>query len=205
MAYDGFRGTACGPVQTVVTDQPGVGVPGMLPFAGDNDLIDSYTVGSGGVFAGAGVRLATPTIASTKEDYNSLHNVPLDEATLPTTGTTAAEFKGVCIFDENMQSDSNGVPGWNAGRLCRIGRPIRAGVRVWVRAEDAWTKGSSTVNWVIVAGSDGKYAAGEFSPAALGGSSTVGYSVLLAATCAICKTSAPADGLVLIEFRGIGA
>lgn len=204
MAYDGFRGTAFGPVQTSVTDQPGVGVPGMLPFAGDNDLIDSYTVGSGGVFAGAGVRLATPTIASTKQDYSSLHNVPLDEATLPTTGTTAAEFKGVCIFDENMQSDSDGVPGWNQGRLARIARPIRAGFRVWVRAEDAWTKGSSTVNWVIVAGSDGKYAAGEFAPSALAGNATVGYSVALNASCAICRTSAAAGGLVMLEFLGVG-
>ena len=202
----GYRGTSMGPVQTAVTDQPGVGVPGMLAFASDNDQIDSYSVGSGGVFAGFGVRLATPTIASTKEDYSSIHTIPLDEATLPTTGTIAAEFKGVTIFDEHMQSDaSTGRPGWDAGRLARIGRPIRAGLRVWIEAVDAWTKGSSTVNWVIVGGSDGKYLAGQFAPSALAGNSSAGYSVLLVASCVIARTSAAAGGLVMLEFQGVGA
>ena len=204
MAYDGFRGTAFGAVQTTMKDQPGIGVPGMLPFASDLDLIDSFVVGTGGIFAGAGVRLAAPTIASTKEDYTSHIQMPNEEATLPTTGSTAAEFKGICVFDENMQSDSNGIPGWNAGRMCRIARPVRAGSRVFVEAVEAWTL-SSTVNWVIVAGSDGLYKAGQFAPAALAGSAGAGYSVLIAATCVAVKSVAAAGGLVMLEFRGIGA
>src|ERR1039457_4026132 len=126
MTYVGFRGNVNGCVQSVITDQPGAAVPGMLAFASDNDLVDSFNVGAGGVFAGAGVCLPYPT--------NSVFRTqqPNQLATLPITGKALADFGGVVVFDENMQSDATGIPGWDAGRNCRVLKRNRAGGRIWV-------------------------------------------------------------------------
>ena len=193
MAFTGYRGTSGGAVQTVYTDQPGVAVAGMVAFASENNFLDGIVIGeTAGIAAGVGCQFTQNTAASSNLQR------PDVSALLPTTGLTAAALKGILVFDETMQSDSNGVPGYNKGRFGRFLRTDRIGGRIYVKAVEAVTPGSSTVNWVIVAGSDGKYAAGEFAPAALAGNATVGYSVEI--TTAKWITAAPAGGLALVEF-----
>lgn len=189
----GFRGTANGYVQNTVTDQPGQAVPGMLPYASDNDLIDSYLT-SGNVPAGCGVQLVANAGALTQyQTPPLLAVVPTAHGTLDITN-----FGGICVFDENMQSNADGIPGWSDGRVARILRPGRAGGRIYVRVREAVTAGTSTVNWVVEAGTDGLYAAGEFAPAALAGSAAAGYSVAI--TTAKWVTSAAAGGIAMIEL-----
>lgn len=189
----GYRGAVNGAIQTSVLDQPGVGVPGMLPFASDNDLIDSY-IAAGDVPAGCGVQLIANAGAATSfQAPPFLAQVPSAHGTL-----TLADFAGICVFDENMQSNADGAPGWADGRSCRIIRPGRAGGRVFVKAVEDITASTATVNWVVEAGTDGKYAVGEFSPAALAGSAGAGYSVAI--TTAKFITSAKAGGVAIIEL-----
>ena len=66
MAFNGFRGTAGGSVQSNYTDQPGLGVPGMIAFASEEVTanIDSYFIGdANGVAAGKFVVQTDPTHA----------------------------------------------------------------------------------------------------------------------------------------------
>lgn len=191
----GYRGTAHGSVQTTYQDQPGVAVPGMLAFASDYHNTDAIFIGeANGIAAGKGVRLL-----AANEGLNFQR--PPVQAFLPEgDGVEAvAEFGGVVVFDEAMQSDENGVPGWAYGRVARIVRPGRAGGRVYVSAKDTITPGTSTVNWVIVAPADGSYELGDFAPSALGGGDA-GTSVALTN----CSWVTPAvDGEVaILEMHG---
>lgn len=196
MAYTGFRGTAGGSVQSNYTDQPGVAVDGMIAFASDLNMVDSVFVdGAAGVFAGAGV-----TVAYNATGDFSLQT-PNQAVSLPAGTEDINGFYGVVIFDEGMQSDSNGKAGWNDGRQARVLRKVRSGGRVWVKCPEAVTAGTSTVNWVIAGGSDAKYVAGQFSPAALAGDATHGTSVSLD-TIAKFRTSCAAGGYAIIEFLG---
>lgn len=189
----GFRGTVQGAIQTAVLDQPGQGIAGMMPFASDNSLVDSYIV-SGDLPAGCGVQLVANAGAATSfQAPPFLAQVPTAHGTL-----TLADFGGIVVFDENMQSNADGVPGWADGRTARIARPGRAGGRVYVRAIEAIDHTTASVNWVVEAGTDGLYAAGEFAPAALAGNATAGYSVAI--TTAKFITSAAAGGLAIIEL-----
>ena len=189
----GFRGTVQGAIQTSVNDQPGQGVPGMLPFASDNDLIDSYMVSGDGVAAGTGVQLVANAGATQQ------FQLPGSLAQTPNaTNLSITDFGGIVVFDENMQSNADGENGWADGRMCRVARPGRAGARVYVKAVEAFDKASATVNWVTSAGTDGKYRTGEFAPAALAGNATVGYSVAI--TTAKVISSAAAGGVFAIEL-----
>lgn len=189
----GFRGTTNGAVQSNYTDQPGVGVPGMQAYAGDHGLVDSYLVNeTDGVAAGRGV------VFTTISDSISLQR-PNRSVGLPTVATTAADFAGINLFDEAMQSDANGVPGWAYGRMARIQRPSRMGGRVYVKAVEAIDPDTDTVNMVTVAPADESYAVGEFSPSALGGGNA-GTSVEL--TNCKWETVAAAGGVAIIELLG---
>ena len=190
----GFRGNVNGSVQSAITDQPGVGVPGMVMFASDLNMVDAYPVGeTAGIAAGKGVQL----IHSEEYAYNLQH--PNKAAYLPNGGESAVKFGGIMIFDEQCQSDENGVPGWANGRMAGIMRPVRSGGRVWVKAVKAITL-HDTVNWVIVAPTDASYEVGEFSPTALGGGSA-GTSVVLPHLTWVVP--AAAGGLAGIEMVGV--
>jgi len=190
---NGYRGSVNGSVQTSYTDQPGVSVPGMAAFASDINLRDAYLIGeTDGVAAGKGIQL----IHQTEADYNLQH--PNMAVYLPNGGEDVTHFGGIVMFDEAMQSDSNGIPGWAKGRVGRVMRPVRNGGRIWVKAVEAVTL-DDTVNWVIVAPADESYEVGEFAPSALGGGSA-GTSVALPH----CKWVVPAaaGGNAMIEMLG---
>ena len=188
----GFHGTVGGSVQSSYADQPGVGISGMLAFASDINKCDSmYISDAAGVAAGKGVKKAQLT------DAISLQS-PNQSVLLPTGSETVADFVGVLVFDETMQTNENGIPGWATGRMGSVLRYSRVGGRVYVKVREAVTAGSSTVNWVTTAGTNNTvtYEAGEFSPAACSGGSAVSTAI----TGAKWVTSASAGGVAIMEF-----
>ena len=190
----GFRGTVSGSVQANYTDQPGVGVAGMLAFASDINLCDAIIVGeTNGVAAGRGVTATLNTAAGTNLQR------PDRSLFLPAVADDAADLAGIVVFDENMQTDENGVPGWAKGRFARVLRPVRAGGRIYVKAKEAIAPATATVNWVTVAGTDGLYAVGEFAPAALAGTAEAGTSVAISTASFV--TTAAAGELAMVEFK----
>lgn len=159
---NGFRGTAGGAVQTTYSDQPAGAVAGMLAFASENSLIDAIYVGeTNGVRAGAAVKLEAVTDAVSGQ-------VPNSAIHLPEADDAATVFAGIVLFDEAMQSDENGVPGWAAGRMARLLRHGRAGGRVWVAVKDAIVI-TNGVFMVTTADNAGTYALGDLTDVDLGG------------------------------------
>jgi hypothetical protein len=207
MAFNGFRGNigTAGAVQTTYTDQPGVGVPGMIAYPADYNNVDSYLINeTEGIACGKGVTLIIPTDASASS-VSHLLQTPNLVAQLPTAATdTLAEFGGILVFDETAQSDANGVPGYNDGRIGRVLRPGRSGGRIFVAVNDLDTivPGTSSVNLVTVAGSDGKYKVGDFAPAALAGTAEAGTS--LAITTASWVTPDFANGSHKVAMIELG-
>lgn len=190
----GYRGSVNGSVQANYTDQPGRAVAGMLAFASDINFCDAVLIGeTNGIFAGAGVTLAQNTASV----YNL--QTPDVSASLPTSGTTASNLAGILVFDENMQSNENGIPGYAQGRIGRVLRLNRVKGRVYVDAVEAVVVGTSTVNLVIAAGSNGLYKAGQFAPAALAGDAAHGYSVAI--STAKWVSASAAGGVAMIEFN----
>lgn len=193
----GFRGSVNGSVQTTYDDQPGQAMPGMLMFASDINMCDAVFIGETlGIEAGKGVQFVNG-------DEGLGFQRPAVLAYLPAGTEAAAELAGIIVFDEAMQSqadaDGNPINGWAKGRMARVLRPTRAGGRIYVKAKEAVVVGTSTVNWVIAAGSDGVYEAGEFAPGVLA-SSTVGTTVAI--TNAKWITNAAAGELAGLEFHG---
>ena len=194
----GFRGTVNGAVQANYTDQPGKAVAGMLAFASDINYCDAVMIGeTNGLAAGRAAIFAQNTASANN------FQVPDVSASYPTVAlTTEAAFiaaGGILVFEENMQTDENGVPGYAAGRIGRFLRINRIKGRIYVKAVEAIVVGTSSVNLVTVAGSDGKYLPGQFAPAALAGDATHGTSVAL--TRAKWVSAAPAGGVAIIEFN----
>ena len=193
----GYRGTVNGSVQTDYADQPGQAFPGMLAFAGDDNFLDSIFIGeTNGIEAGKGIQAVIA-------DEGLGFNRPGLLAYLPDGDEAATELYGIIVFDQAMQSqeDAAGLPinGWAKGRVARVLRPGRSGGRIYVRANEAVVPGTSTVNWVITAGSDAKYEVGEFAPGVLN-SGTVGTTVAI--TNAKWVTAAEAGELAILEFFG---
>lgn len=157
----GFRGTVNGAVQAYnnYTDQPGVGIPGMLVNASDYNYTDSFLVAeANGIRAGKGIVLNAETATI------DIHNPPL-VVNLPTNTVTAATFGGITVFDQAMQTDDTGHPGWAFGRNCRVLRPGKEGGRIWVPILDNVAIGNG-VNLVHTA--TGSYNPGDFSPTSQG-------------------------------------
>ena len=194
----GFRGSVNGAVQSNYTDQPGKAVPGMLAFASDINYCDAVLVGeTNGLAAGRAAIFAQNTPAAAN------FQVPDVSASYPTSAlTTEAAFTakgGILVFEENMQTDENGIPGYAYGRIGRFLRINRIKGRIYVKAVEAVVVGTSSVNLVTVAGSNGKYLPGQFAPAALAGDATHGYSVSI--TAAKWVSAASAGGVAIIEFN----
>lgn len=171
MPFDnGYRGAVQGSVQTSYTDQPGLGVPGMLAYASDNRQMDSVIIGEAdGIAAGLGI-----IFGDVAGDVMGTPAPPV-EALLPTGATTVADFEGITVFDEAMQSDENGVAGWANQRMGRILRPGRSGGRVFVRTKAAVDHTADSVHLVITA--NATFDLGDFAPSAQGVIVQAGASV----------------------------
>lgn len=152
----GYRGAVGGSVQTKYTDQPGEGIPGMLAFASDINLADAVYMGEvDGIAAGRGV------IFQDVVDVDFSLQRPNVSAFLPTIATNPADFKGIVVFDERMNSDANGIPGWANGRVGRILRNNRSGGRIYVNCPLTVTLADSVFMQVVA---DADYEVGEFRP-----------------------------------------
>ena len=194
---DGFRGSVNGSVQTTYADQPGQAIAGMLAFASDINNCDAMFIGeTNGIEAGKGIH-------GVIGDEGLGFQRPALLAYLPSGDEAAAQMYGIIVFDEAMQSmaDGSGNPinGWAKGRVARVLRPGRGGGRIYVKAIEAVVPGTSTVNWVITAGSDAKYEVGEFAPGVLN-SGTIGTSVAI--TNAQWVTAAAAGEVAMLELFG---
>lgn len=193
----GYRGTAGGAVQTTYADQPGVAYAGMLAFASDINNCDAIVIGeTAGIRAGAGVRFL-----AANEGLGFQR--PALAAYLPEGDEGATEFGGIIVFDEAMQSDENGVPGWADGRIARVLRPGRMGGRIYVAVKDDIDLSTATVNWVITPDAAAKYEAGDFCPTALGGGSA-GVSVALsnAKWVTDAEVDSNGDAIAMLELHG---
>lgn len=189
MSFNGFRGHIGGSVQTSYADQPGAGVPGMLAFASDINLTDSVYIGEAtGIAAGLGVVFVD--VDNTAAPANLQR--PGVAAYLPDSTTVAYDFKGVVVFDEQMQSDENGVPGYASGRVGRVLVSARVGGRIYVNTPVVVNHTLDEVYMQIVA--DATFAVGEFSNAL-----DVGNSILLPN----CRwvTSSEIGGIAVIEIK----
>ena len=154
---NGFRGVTQGSVQTSYTDQPGLGVPGMLAYASDNRQMDSVIIGEAdGIAAGLGI-----IFGDVAGDVMGTPAPPV-EALLPTGATTVEDFAGITVFDEAMQSDENGIAGWAENRMGRVLRPGRSGGRVFIRTKAAVDHTNDAVHLVIVA--NATFDLGDFAP-----------------------------------------
>lgn len=159
----GFRGNVGGSVQTNYTDQPGVGVPGMLAFASDINLADSVFISEDdGIAAGRGV------VFEDLDDSTANLQRPNVGAKLPNSGSTVDDFKGIVVFDEQMQSNADGVPGWANGRVGSILRNDRSGGRIYVDVKEAIDDLTAGVHLFIA--KNGPHEIGEFGPILIGGS-----------------------------------
>ena len=202
----GYYGIAGGAVQAAYDDQPGIAVPGELAYASDLNMCDALVVGdANGVPAGYGVK----RVSITADDAVSMQT-PLDALFLPgnTVGTawgvngaaggeTIASFAGIVVFDETMQSNSSGQPGWDTGRMAMVVRPHRSGGRVWIYCLEAMTKGNN-IWWVTAGGtaaSGAVYTAGMFAD-----HNPAGGVTAVQITTAFLITSGIAGGVALVEF-----
>lgn len=196
MAFtSGFRGTVGGSVQSNYTDQPGRAVAGMMAFASEEAiaLLDSMIImETNGIAAGRGVKFTQLTEAG----YNL--QVPNAGAYLPATGDDVADFAGILVFDETMQSDENGVPGYAKGRVGRILRKGRSGGRVWIKVQETVAV-TDTLYLVTVKSTDEAFQPGDFAVSTPTGATVTDIStVAKIITPATGTTAAPA--LCLIEL-----
>lgn len=193
--FNGFRGTVGGSVQSNYTDQPGVGFAGMMPFASEEAiaLIDSAIIGeTEGIAAGRGVCFTQATAAAFDlQRPNSL-------AFLPTVATDAAAFQGIALRDDGMQSDANGVAGYNKGRVLRVLRKGRSGGRVYVKVQETVAV-TDTVSMVTVASTDGKFLPGDFVVATPAGATAISLTGIAAFRTPAAGTTTTPD-LAMIEL-----
>lgn len=187
----GYRGTVRGAVQTAYTDQPGVASPGMLAFASDLNYCDALFVGeANGVAAGIGVIATALTDAISLQRPNQAVSLPADDSAL-------AALVGIVVFDEAMQSDENGTPGWAHGRVARVAKRGRAGTRIYVKVEDNVAIGDP-VEWVVKSGTNPIRTKGSFTGTAQAGTTTLPLTRTV--TDAKWVTPASAGGVAILEF-----
>ena len=188
---NGYRGVAGGSVQTAYTDQPGQAYEGQLAFASDLNNCDALFIAeTDGIAAGLGVKVAE------LEDTISLQR-PNQAASLPAATDDETDFAGILAFDESMQTDENGVPGYAKGRVGRFLKPGRAGGRIYVKAQEIVAIGDP-VEWVVKAGTDPILPVGGFTSQVHDGTSTNPLTVTLAN--ARWVTPAAAGEMAILEL-----
>lgn len=136
--------------QSTYKDQMGSALPGQLVYASDVRLVDSYIVdpaiGSDGLEAGIGF-VASAIPADQRE--GSREGMNMFYASLPGTSSTASDFEGITVRNQQMDTNASGHACWFANRACNAVRAKRIGGRIWVQL----TNGAATVgeapNWIV--------------------------------------------------------
>lgn len=158
--------------QSQYFDQQATALPGSIAYASDNWLIDSAYVANPAtendapVFLAAGLGVVvTPNTSPERQGLN------MKIATAPTASTTAADFAGVVVRNEQMSANERGNAGMYSGSMLNIMRPVRAGGRIWVslaKGAAASTYGGA-VYWVVADTAGTGKAIGSFTTAAVSG------------------------------------
>lgn len=130
-----YMGTAFGPIQNAVFDQPAAGVHGGLYAASDINLCDAISVGeANGIDVGSGV--VASAIASAKiSGINDL------EAKLPAADAADAIY-GFVVRTQAGCTDASGKNYVPAKRQATVLRYDRVGGRFWYKMPAAFTPAS---------------------------------------------------------------
>lgn len=160
--------------QSTYYDQMATALPGSLAFASDINLVDSATARKNdsetgqGLLAGVGVLIAPIAQAQIQGHRSGLSK----EASLPTAGTTAAQFGGILVRNQQMDTNSSGDACWFPGRMVNVLRAERVGGRVGGRIWARLTKGATSLGaapyWIISDTTGHNLPIGSFSAEAIG-------------------------------------
>ena len=183
-----YQGTKFGFVQSAVYDQMGISQEGRLANASDINLCDGLSVGeTNGIGVGLGVTVAALSGAK-KAGIN-------DECVkLPTSSAAATDFAGILIATDTCRTDEAGRNYIAKEEIGTVLRSKRVGGRVWVKAQEALTAGS-TIYWIVADTTSHGLEIGGFTGTAHS-TDTVSLSNL------VVKSTAAAGKLALVEVIG---
>ena len=183
-----YQGSKFGFVQSAVYDQMAISQEGRLANASDINLCDGVSVGeSAGIGVGLGVTVAAIS-GALKAGIN-------DECLkLPISTSTAADFAGILIATDTCRTDENGRNYIGSQEIGTCLRAARVGGRVWIKAQEALTKGQS-IYWIINNATSHGLEIGGFT-------GTAHSSDTVELTQLAVKSSAAAGKLALVEVLG---
>lgn len=160
---------AAGFAQSTYLDQMGTALPGQIANASDQWLIDTAIVhpdaGPDGLVAGIGVVLPVIPAAERTGYRLGINNT---YAQLPTTTTTADDFGGILVRNQQMDSNSAGDACWFPRRASNVMRSNRVGGRIWVRLVNGAAVINGPVYWIISDTTSHGFQIGAFSAVAIG-------------------------------------
>lgn len=187
--------------QSEYVDQMGTALPGQLTYASDQWLIDSYVVApatdGNGIEAGLGfVAAAIPDA----DRAGARAGLNIKYAGLPAAGATAADFAGITVRNQQMDSNVAGHACWFAGRMCNGIRANRIGGRIWVQLSSGSAAVDAPVFWIISDTTGHGKPIGSFAGAALG-ADTVQLTNAVFKSAADSSTAAT---IAVIELAEIG-
>lgn len=154
--------------QSTYLDQQGTALPGSLAFCSDTDLIDSFIVdpdiGDLGLTAGIGV-VIRPAEATQRAGLNNFY------VGLPDADSTAADFAGVLIRNQQMGTNGEGQACWFGRQMCNVARASRVGARIWVPLNEGSVSdiGGGAAHWIIADSTGHGQPIGSFTSVAITG------------------------------------
>jgi len=170
--------------QSTYPDQQATALAGMLAFASDKNLVDSFIVGEVG---DDGLEAGLAVVAGPAPD---IQRPGLNEqaVTLPGATAVSADIIGIVVRAQQMRSNTAGHACHWAGDLCNVVRAGRAGGRIWVRLAEGAQPALGGAVFVHA----GAAQAGTFTTAAGDG---------IIAVISMKFMSAAVDGLALVELQ----
>jgi len=155
--------------QSSYVDQIGSALPGSLAYASDQRLVDSYivqpSIGADGLEAGIGVVSA---VIPSNEREGFREGVNTKYVGAPAVGATEANFEGITVRNQQMDTNTAGKACWFANRMCNVLRAKRVGGRIWVQLSNGSSAVDGDVYWIISDTTAHGKKIGSFSASALG-------------------------------------
>lgn len=186
--------------QSSYLDQQGTALPGGLAFCSDTSLIDAFIVDPavGDLGLGAGIGVILKPVESTQRA--GLNNFYIG---LPDEDSTAADFAGVLVRNQQMSSNSLGQACWFGRQLGNVARSSRVGARVWVPLNEGSITdiGGAEAYWIIADTTGHGQPIGSFSCVAIG-SDTV--KLVQARFVGASEAGSPMPGAAALALLEIG-
>lgn len=147
-----YNGQFMGFAQSNYFDQQSTAIEGQLAFTSDINLVDAATIVMPADKKGSFMPVGRGVVGKyspngSRPGMTSMVISPVDST------TTAADFYGIVIFNQQSQTSPEGVNGWYDGRVGNVIRKERVGGRVWVRAWNEATEGEPV--YMIIKDSSG--------------------------------------------------